>query len=288
MFAWRPEEMAMAQVRGSQPAYGPRPLDLDKPNSARIYDCMLGGGHNTAVDRDLVERIRAMAPRWVAGAPRNREFLGTAVRQLLDRGVRQFLDLGSGIPTVGNVHEIAQQADPTVRVVYVDYEAVAYHASRSMLADNPNATILHADLRDPVAVLSHPETRELIDFDQPVGLLMIGVLLFIPDSDRPADIIRRYREHLVPGSCLAISQVTAEGLEPDHAAELNRVVDAYQSADEQITLRGRAELLSWFEGTDLVQPGVARLLDWRDQDNPLAEHDLAGARQAYAGIGRIR
>jgi hypothetical protein len=157
-----------------------------------------------------------------------------------------------------------------------------------MLADNPNATILHADLRDPVAVLSHPETRELIDFDQPVGLLMIGVLLFIPDSDRPADIIRRYREHLVPGSCLAISQVTAEGLEPDHAAELNRVVDAYQSADEQITLRGRAELLSWFEGTDLVQPGVARLLDWRDQDNPLAEHDLAGARQAYAGIGRIR
>jgi hypothetical protein len=278
----------MAQVHGSRPGYGPRQLDLDKPNSARIYDCMLGGGHHTAVDRKLVENIRAVAPRWVAGAGRNREFLGIAVRHLLGQGVRQFLDLGSGIPTVGNVHETAQQVDPTVRVVYVDYEAVAYHTSRAMLEGNPNATILHADLRDPAAVLNHPETRRLIDFSQPVGLLLIGVLLFVPDADRPGDIIRSYLRHLVPGSYLAISQVTAEGLEPDHAAELHRVVAAYQSADEQITLRTRTTLLSWFEGTDLVEPGVARLLDWRRDDSPLSEHELAAALQAYAGIGRIR
>jgi hypothetical protein len=280
--------MAMAQAGGSQASYGPRQLDLAKPNSARIYDCMLGGGHHTAVDRKLVERISAVAPRWVAGAPRNREFLGNAVNYLLHQGIRQFLDLGSGIPTVGNVHEIAQRVDPTVRVVYVDYEAVAYHASRAMLADNPNATILHADLRDPLTVLNHPGTRQLIDFDQPVGLLLIGVLLFVPDSDRPRDIIRTYREHLVPGSYLAISQVTTEGLEPDHVEELDRVVAAYRSTDEQITLRGRAELLSWFDGTDLADPGVARLLDWRRDDRPLAEHEHAAARQAYAGIGRIR
>ncbi|HKN98446.1 MAG TPA: SAM-dependent methyltransferase [Pseudonocardiaceae bacterium] len=278
----------MAQARGPQPDYGPRPLDLDTPNSARIYDCMLGGGHNTAADRELVQRIRAVAPRWVAGAPRNREFLAAAVHHLLDRGIRQFLDLGSGIPTVGNVHEIAQHADPTVRVVYVDYEAVAYHASLAMLRDNPHATILHADLRDPVSVLTHPETVELIDFTQPVGLLMIGVLLFIPDSDRPAEIIRAYRERLVPGSYLAISQVTTEGLEPDHTAELNRVAAAYQDADEQITFRGWDELLPWFDGTDLVPPGLARLLDWRGQESPLAGHDRAAACQAYAGIGRIR
>lgn len=278
----------MAQAGGSQPSYGPRQLDLAKPNSARIYDCMLGGGHHTAVDRQLVERIRAVAPRWVAGAPRNREFLGNAVNYLLDRGIRQFIDLGSGIPTVGNVHEIAQRVDPTVRVVYVDYEAVAYHASRTMLEDNPNATILHADLRDPLNVLNHPETRALIDFDQPVGLLLIGVLLFVPDTDRPRDIIRTYCEHLVPGSYVAISQVTGEGLAPEHAAELDRVVATYQSTDERITLRGRAELLSWFGGTDLVGPGVARLLDWRREDVPLSEHEHAAALQAYAGIGRIR
>ena len=278
----------MAQARDAQPGYGPRSLDLDKPNSARIYDCMLGGGHNTAVDRALVSRIRAMAPRWVAGAPRNREFLATAVHRLMDLGIRQFLDLGSGIPTVGNVHEIAQQIDPTVRVVYVDYEAVAYHASRSMLANNPNATILHADLRDPMTILDHPETRELIDFDQPVGLLLIGVLLFIPDSDRPRDIIRAYCRQLRPGSYLAISQVTTEGLEPDHVEELDRVAAAYQSADEQITYRGKEELRTWFEDTDLVEPGIARLLDWRDGDRPYGEHAHAAARQAYAGIGRIR
>lgn len=278
----------MVQADGAQPGYGPRQLDLAKPNSARIYDCMLGGGHHTAVDRKLVETIRAVAPRWVAGASRNREFLCNAVNYLLGQGIRQFLDLGSGIPTVGNVHEIAQRSDPTVRVVYVDYEAVAYHASRAMLAENPNATILHADLRDPEMVLNHPETRKLIDFDQPVGLLLIGVLLFVPDSDRPREIIRRYREHLVPGSYLAISQVTGEGLDPDHAAELDRVVATYESTNEQITLRGRAELLTWFEGTDLVGPGVARLLDWRTNDSPLNEHELAGARQGYGGIGRIR
>jgi hypothetical protein len=282
------EETAMTQVRGSQPEYGRRSLDLGKPNSARIYDCMLGGGHSTALDRKLVDRLRVTAPRWVAGASRNREFLGIAVRHMLGQGIRQFLDLGSGIPTVGNVHEIAQETDPAVRVVYVDYEAIAYHASRSMLARNPNATILHADLRDPMAVLNHPETLELIDFNQPVGLLLIGVLLFIPDSDRPHDIIRTYLEHLASGSYLAVSQVTTEGLEPDHAAELDRVVAAYQSADEQITLRGRSELLPWFDGTDLVEPGIARLLDWRDHDSPLAEHEHAAALQAYAGIGRIQ
>lgn len=278
----------MEQARDSKPGYGPRSLDLETPNSARIYDCMLGGGHNTAVDRELVARIRAVAPRWVAGAPRNREFLATAVRHLLGRGIRQFIDLGSGIPTAGNVHEIAQEADPTARVVYVDYEAVAYHVSRTMLADNPTATILHADLRDPMAVLTHPETRELIDFGLPVGLLLIGVLLFIPDSDRPGDIIRAYREQLVPGSYLAISQVTTEGLAPDHAAELDGVAATYRSADEQITFRTRAELLPWFDGTDLVEPGLARLLDWQGDGDRLTEHEVAGACQAYAGIGRIR
>jgi hypothetical protein len=249
---------------------------------------MLGGGHNTAVDRELVARIRTVAPRWVAGAPRNREFLATAVHRLLDLGIRQFIDLGSGIPTVGNVHEIAQAADPAIRVVYVDYEAVAYHVSRSMLADNPNATILHADLRDPTAVLTHPDTRELIDFRLPVGLLLIGVLLFIPDSDRPGDVIRAYREQLVPGSYLAISQVTTEGLAPDHVAELAGVAAAYRSADEQVVFRGRDELLPWFDGTDLLEPGLARLLDWRRQDGRLTEQEHAAACQAYAGIGRIR
>ena len=265
--------------------YGPRPLDLDTPNAARLYDCFLGGAHNTATDRKVAKEFATMAPHWTLGARLNRSFLRHAVRFMTDQGIDQFLDLGSGIPTVGNVHEIAQQANPKARVVYVDYEPVAYGAAHDMLASNPNATILHADLREPELVLNHPETRELLDFSRPVGLLIVGVLLFLPAADRPAEIIATYAEQLVPGSFLAISQASHENVTPDISAEIDRVVATYRSVNEQLTLRGKAEIESWFAGTELIEPGLVPYPDWRFDDEQLTAAELA-CKFGYVGVGR--
>jgi SAM-dependent methyltransferase len=266
--------------------YGPKELDADTPNSARLYDCFLGGTHNTTGDRAVAARIAEMAPHWVVGARLNRAFLRHAVEYLVDQGVDQFLDLGSGIPTVGNVHEIAQRANPRARVVYVDYEPIAYQAARRMLAGNPNATILHADLRDPAAVLDAPQTRELLDFDRPIGLLIVGVLLFLPPEDRPGEIVATYRQRLVPGSYLAISVASDDCPDPEIAAEVDRVVSAYRAVGEQLTLRGRDEIIAWFDGTDLVEPGLVPHPDWRP-DAPLSPMQQA-CRFGYAGVGVVR
>jgi hypothetical protein len=265
--------------------YGPRPLDLDTPNAARLYDCFLGGAHNTAIDRKVAREFTAMAPHWTLGAWLNRSFLRHAVRFMTEQGIDQFLDLGSGIPTVGNVHEIAQQANPAARVVYVDYEPVAYGAAHEMLADNPNATILHADLREPAMVLNHPETRQLLDFSRPVGLLIVGVLLFLPDSDRPAEVIETYSDQLVPGSYLAISHASQENVTPAISAEIDRVVSTYHSVNEQLTLRGKEEIAGWFAGTELVEPGLVPYPDWRFEGEGLTEDELA-CRFGYVGVGR--
>jgi hypothetical protein len=267
--------------------YGPRQLDLDTPNAARLYDCFLGGAHNTAIDRKVAREFAAMAPHWTLGARLNRSFLRHAVRYMTEQGIDQFLDLGSGIPTVGNVHEIAQQANPAARVVYVDYEPVAYGAAHDMLAGNPNATILHADLREPELVLSHPETRQLLDFSRPVGLLIVGVLLFLPDLDRPAEVIAAYRDRLVSGSYLAISQASQENGTPEITAEIDRVVATYRSVNEQLTLRGKAEIANWFTGTELVEPGLVPYPDWRFDGELLSDAELA-CRFGYVGVGRKR
>jgi hypothetical protein len=267
-------------------AYGPKDLDFQHANSARLYDVFLGGDHNTERDRALAERIRSVAPRWPVGAQLNRSFLRRAVQFMADQGVEQFLDLGSGIPTVGNVHEIAQQRNPHARVVYVDYEAVAHNTAQAMLAQNPHATTLHADLRDPASVLNHPEARELLDFSQPVGLLIIGVLLFLRPEDRPGDLVRTYREHLAPGSYLALSQASDDDLEPDLRAEINEVVALYDKASEPITLRGYDEVAAWFSGTELVEPGLVTYPEWRSHEACLDEEQRS-CRYGYVGVGRI-
>ncbi len=265
--------------------YGPRPLDLETPNAARLYDCFLGGAHNTATDRQVAKKFATMAPHWTLGARLNRSFLRHAVTFMIDEGIDQFLDLGSGIPTVGNVHEIAQQANPNARVVYVDYEPVAYGAAHDMLASNPNATILHADLRQPNVVLNHPETQELLDFSRPIGLLIVGVLLFLPPQDRVGEIVAAYRNRLATGSFMAISQASHENVTPDISAEIDRVIATYRSVNEQLTLRSKAEIESWFAETELVEPGLVPYPDWRFDDELLTEEELS-CRFGYVGVGR--
>lgn len=257
----------------------------DKPNSARLYDYFLGGAHNNTEDRALGEAIAEVAPRWPAGAQLNRSFLRRAVQFMSEQGVEQFLDLGSGIPTVGNVHEIAQQHNPDARVVYVDYESVACNAAQLILEGNPGARIIQADLRKPDTILNHPDARALLDFSRPVGLLIVGVLLFIGPQDRPGQFIASYRDRLVSGSYLAISQASDDDLPPDLREEIDRVTELYQHSSEQLTLRSYDEIAAWFAGTEPVAPGLVPYPDWRP-DQTLTS-DQRTCRYGYVGVGRI-
>ena len=265
--------------------YGPRELDTSIPSAARAYDYYLGGAHNFEVDRAFAEQIVELMPHVRRIAELNRAFLRRVVRYLLSQGIRQFLDIGSGIPTAGNVHEIAQQQAPESRIVYVDYEAMAYNHARLLLADNPNAAIIQADLREPNVILNSPTTHELIDFSQPVGLLMVGVLLFISPEDRPADLVAQYRDQLVPGSFFAASQMADEGAAPEQQQQLARLVAAYQDANESVFVRTREEFATWFDGMELVPPGVTYMPDWQP-DEPVDVTDVVRPL-GYGAVGRV-
>jgi O-methyltransferase involved in polyketide biosynthesis len=262
----------------------PPGIDTSKPSAARAYDYFLGGSSNFAADRAFAEQVKAIAPNSPAVTLLNRSFLRRAVRYCLDQGIRQFLDLGSGIPTVGNTHQVAEAAGVAARVVYVDNEPVAYHHAQAMLADNDDVAIVAADMRDVAAVLDHPDTRRLLDFGQPIGLLVVGVLLYLPDPE-PVDLIRAYREHLVPGSLVAMSTLTDEHAGPALLAELDRLRAAYAAADEPVYPRDHAELVPWFDGLELVPPGLVMLPEWHN-DDPSELADVARPL-GYGAVARV-
>jgi hypothetical protein len=276
-----------------QPPTNVRELDLEKPNAARMYDYYLGGSHNFESDRALASQVEQVAPwvKHVAGI--NRAWLRRVVDFLVSQGVRQFLDLGSGIPTVGNVHEIAQRQDPDSRVVYVDYEAVAVHHSHDLLQDNDNATVVWADVRDPRSVLEHEETRQLLDFTEPVGLLCAGLLLFISDEYDPAGLVAAYRDACPAGSYLAISTMSQDEADPATAEQLAGLLKLYEMADERVYPRNKAAIESWFAGTELVDPGLVLLHQWRperaaDGDPVWTQYESSPARLlGYGAVGRI-
>jgi SAM-dependent methyltransferase len=258
----------------------PDGIDLDRPSAARLYDYLLGGGRNFAHDRALAERFLVAQPNARQIARHNRSFLRRSVLFMIDRGVRQFLDLGSGIPTVGNVHEIAHAADPDSRVVYVDYEEVAYAHSNLMLADNPNAAIVRADLTQPDDVLTAAETRALIDFDEPVGVIMAGVFHFVSPEKDPQQIVARYRDATVPGSRLAFSQFTRD-LMPE---EMDRVVEVMKSSRDPMFPRTHGEITDLFDGYRIEEPGIVPTALWQPDDglDDGADPALAGI---FAGVG---
>jgi hypothetical protein len=262
----------------------PSSIEMDKPNAARIYDYMLGGSHNFEVDRKFADDMMAATNSTPRSYRMNRSFLRRAVRFMVADGVDQFLDLGSGIPTVGNVHEIAQAVNPAVRVVYVDNEPVAVSHSRRMLADNPNATIVDADLRDPRAVLDDPETRRLLDFSRPIGLLMVAIFHFIPDGDRPAEIMRGYQEAIGGGGYLALSHFTG-----DEQAQVSahRGIEWYKQTANPLIMRDKAAVATLLDGVELVEPGLVWVQQWRPDSS---EPELSNASESaiYAAVGRLR
>lgn len=240
------------------PEWVPETVDLTRPSAARMYDYYLGGAHNFGVDREVANKVLALFPDGQLIAQTNRAFLHRAVRFMLDEGVRQFLDIGSGIPTEGNVHEIAQQVAPEARVLYVDNDPVAVAHSELLLRDNPQAGVIQADLRRPHEILDAPRLREVLDLSKPVGVLMIAVLHFVAPEDRPEVLIGRLRDLLPSGSFLAISHGTGMG----RTAEFSEAQQLYKAA-APITYRDQADVEAFFAGWDVVEPGVVWLPEWR-------------------------
>lgn len=260
-----------------RPDWVPAEVDIDRPSAARMYDFYLGGCHNFEVDRRAAAVVAEGIPRVAEGARINRAFLRRVVRFLARHGIRQYLDIGSGIPTAGNVHEIAQRADPSARVVYVDNDPIAVTHSQAMLAGVPGATAILADLRRPEEILTDPAVREGLDLSQPVAVLLLAVLHFIEESDDPARIIHTLREAMAPGSYLAISHGTADGLPKEASAG----TQAYRQTANPLTLRSRAEIIDLFDGFTLVEPGVVWLPDWRPEEPAPPLPAMLG------GVGRL-
>jgi SAM-dependent methyltransferase len=263
-----------------QPDWTAPGVDIDRPSAARVYDYLLGGDHNFAVDREFANRVIEVMPDGPLQAQANRAFLHRAVRYLVDAGVRQFLDVGSGIPTLGNVHEIAQRAVPEARVAYVDIDPVAVAHSQAILAGNERATVIQEDLRDPRAIVTNPQVRDLLDFSQPVGVLMVAILHVIPDADDPYGIVARLRDLLAPGSYLAI----AHGTDESRPAEVGELRNLSRQLSTPLTTRGRPAIERFFAGFELVEPGLVWAPLWHPEaDRVPAQPELSGN---YVGVGR--
>jgi hypothetical protein len=262
-------------------------INTGVPNPARIYDYLLGGKDNFPADRDVAEQLLAIAPVAREVVEDNRAFLRRVVQFLTaEAGIRQFIDLGSGLPTQGNVHEIAQAAAADARVVYVDNDAMVVTHSRALLAGDNTVTV-QADLREPESVLAHPEVRQLIDFDQPVALLLMAILHFLPDDEDPVGVVARYRDALPAGSHVAISHGTRDiparpDMSPEEMTEMGTKVERlYQLTTASLVTRTRSEVERFFGGLDLLDPGVVEIQRWRpDGRRPM----LPGG--FYGGVGR--
>jgi len=246
-----------------RPDWVPEGVDVTVPNAARMYDYALGGYHNFAVDREYVERLERIMPGSMLAGHSSRAFLGRAVRWLADAGITQFLDIGSGIPTLGNVHEIVQASTPGARVLYVDIDPVAVAHSRAILIGEPRVDVIQADLRDTAGILNHPTTARLLDFSEPVAVVLSAVLHFIPDTDDPAGILARLVDELVAGSYLVISHGSRI---PGFEAKAEEVQEVYQRTPTPLIPRNSEQLTRLFTGLDrmeIVEPGVVPIGEWR-------------------------
>lgn len=256
-------------------------IDPNVPNVARMYDYYLGGKDNFASDRAAADRILKIFPETRDSARENRAFLARAVHLLVESGIRQIVDLGSGLPTRGNTHEIAHEIAPDAHVVYVDYDSVVCAHSRAILGNDDNVTVVQADVRAPETLLA--ELHGHVDFDQPVAFLLLAVLHFVPDENPDGagayQIIERLREVSAPGSHLVVSHGT--DAKPDTTPE---ALEIYNRATAALSLRTHAEISRFFDGYELLEPGLVFPREWRPVDEP-----LFGARDTsigYVGVGR--
>ncbi|REE99727.1 SAM-dependent methyltransferase [Thermomonospora umbrina] len=272
----------MSDVEAAPPG-----VDPTVPSPARLYDHYLGGKDNYAADREAADRIRAVVPELEAGAWANRRFLQRAVRWLAgEAGVAQFIDIGAGLPTQENTHQVAQAVNPEARVVYADIDPLVLVHAQALLTGTGNTTVITADFRDPDALLGNERLRRTIDFGMPVALLLIALVPFIADEDDPGGLIARYMGALPPGSYLALSHGTFDGRSPEAAETIKAV---YAGATASAHFRDRAQVTRLFDGLELVppregaEPAVTHLGQWGTDDPAL--HD-AGSLWGYCGVAR--
>lgn len=260
-----------------------RELDVTKPTAARLYDYYLGGNAHYAVDKVFAERMFKICPYLDRAAHHNREFLQRASRYVAaECGIRQFLDIGSGIPTVGNTHHVVREIFSDAPVVYVDNDLEAVNQSYDLLLreDAKNVAIIEADLRNPDSILDHPETQRLIDFDEPVGLLIVSVWPLVPDDDRPYELMRHYRDRLAPGSYVVMSHGSVSEAPAETKAMFTAVARAYDETRDPVTQRSREEFTAFFDGFAIVEPGIVYCPDWHpvepvDIDDPIRPCNFA-------------
>jgi hypothetical protein len=260
----------------------PPQIDHSKPSVARGYDYLLGGKDNYQVDREAAEALLAIAPSSRALAVNNRRFLQRTVRYIAEHeGIEQFLDHGSGLPTQDNVHQIAQRFAPGSRVVYVDNDPIVLAHGRALLAENQQTIVLTADMRDVDGILGDPGLRRLIDVGEPVAVLFVSVLHCIPDSDDPAGLVHRIMDRVAPGSCLVLSHLVS-----DDRGSRQKITDFMLAATQGNWGRVRTaeEVAGWFEGLELLSPGLVEASQWRPDSQDRAQDTMEWIE--FAGVAR--
>jgi hypothetical protein len=253
---------------------------VNVPNAARMYDYYLGGDNNFPADREAAEKVLRIAPWARVTALENRAFLRRAVEFLArHQGVRQFVDIGTGLPTQGNVHEVAHRIAPDARVVYVDNDPVVLGHSRALLSRIANTATVRADVRQPDDIIGHPSLNTLIDWDQPVAVLLVAILHFVPDDNDPAGIVGQFRDKMAPGSHIVISHAHHQGDED----AVRHLVSIYRGANAPLILRTSEEIEHLFAGFELLEPGIVPVNKWNPANQPYAEEEV----WAIGGVGRI-
>ena len=265
-----------------EPGFAPSEIDTTTPHPARMYNALLGGKDNYPPDREAVRQVLKAAPEVRDSARANRAFLQRAVRFLVgEMGIRQVIDIGTGIPSAGNVHQVAGQIAPETRVAYVDNDPIVHVHANALLTGTGTTSIVLADLRDPGAILAHPKVGALIDFGQPVALLLVAITHFLTDAEDPARIIAVLRDALPEGSYLALSHATGD-FRPGAAQNAAAVYDQATSA---VTLRSHAQVAALLGGWDLIEPGLVQVLLWRPDGQPPRPKELART-WVYGGVAR--
>jgi SAM-dependent methyltransferase len=266
-----------------RPAWAPRSIDISVPSVSRIYDYYLGGSHNFEVDREAARKAMEFMPGLPKIMQANRAFMRRAVRYAAHEGITQFLDIGSGIPTFGNVHEVAREARPGARVVYVDHDPVAVAHSQVVLEGEADADVVAADLLKPRDILASRQVEQLRDLERPVALLLVAILHFVEDRDDPYSAVAELTAALAPGSLLVLTHASYEGI-PLPPGRAEGAVDVYKDIRNPLVMRSRDEIARFFEGYDMVEPGLVPMPHWRPETAPEDEDPYAFS--GFAGVGR--
>jgi SAM-dependent methyltransferase len=266
--------------------YGEAPSGVDPnvPSVARMYDYFLGGKDNFEADREAAKKLIALVPNLPEFARANREFLGRVVRFLAEDGIDQFIDVGAGLPTQQNVHQVAQAVAPQARVVYVDNDPIVLAHGRALLADDPGAVVVRGDINDPEAILGDPDLRAHLDLSRPVAVLMLSVLNVVPDDARAEAIVAAFRTAMAPGSYLVVSH----GYTGEVGSATDREVrEVYRGSSAGSSKpRDHAQIGAYFDGLELLEPGIVPVAAWRPEREPEAEIDLSRPN-ILAAVGRV-